>query len=57
MVRQLIDMQKGNRNGPGVKLMKPVIANLSLQDMIAIAAYVSSRSPESSGPATTARRE
>ena len=57
MVRQLIDMQKGNRNGPGVKLMRPVIANLSLQDMIAIAAYVSSRSPESSRPATTARRE
>jgi hypothetical protein len=35
----------------------PVVANLSLQDMIAIAAYVSSRSPESSRPATTARRE
>jgi cytochrome c553 len=57
IVRQLVDMQKGNRNGAGVKLMKPVVANLSLQDMIAIAAYVSSRSPESSRPATTARRE
>jgi cytochrome c553 len=56
LVRQMLDMQKGNRNGPGVKLMKPVVAALTLQDMIEIAAYVSSRSPVSSSPTTTALR-
>ena len=56
IVRQMLDMQKGNRNGPGVKLMKPVVANLTIQDMVEIAAYVSSRSPVSSSPTTTARR-
>jgi cytochrome c553 len=56
MVRQMLDMQKGNRNGPGAKWMKPVVANLTLEDIVAIAAYVSSRSPVSSNPATTARR-
>jgi cytochrome c553 len=56
MVRQMLDMQKGNRNGPGAKWMKPVVANLTLDDMVAIAAYVSSRSPVSSSPANTASR-
>ena len=58
MVRQMLDMQKGNRKGPGVKWMKPVVANLSMSDMVAIAAYVSSRPPVPSSPATatTARR-
>jgi cytochrome c553 len=45
MVRQLYDMQKGNRNGPGAQLMKAVVANLSLDDMIAIAAYAASQAP------------
>jgi len=56
MVRQMLDMQKGNRNGPGAKWMKPVVANLTLRDLVDIAAYVSSRSPISSSPTTTARR-
>jgi cytochrome c553 len=56
LVRQMLDFQKGNRNGPGAKLMKPVVANLTMQDMVAIAAYVSSRSPESAKSTTTARR-
>jgi cytochrome c553 len=56
MVRQMLDMQKGNRNGPGAKWMKPVVANLTLQDMVNIAAYVSSRPPVSNNPTTTARR-
>jgi cytochrome c553 len=56
LVRQMLDFQKGNRSGPGAKLMKPVVANLTMQDMVAIAAYVSSRSPEPSKPTTTARR-
>ena len=46
VVRQMIDIQKGNRNGAGAQLMKPVVANLTLPDMIAIAAYTASRSPE-----------
>ena len=54
MVRQMLDMQKGNRNGPGAKWMKPVVANLTLDDMVAIVAYVSSRSPVSSSPTNTA---
>ena len=56
LVRQMLDFQKGNRNGPNAKLMKPVVANLTMQDMVAIAAYVSSRSPEPSKSTTTARR-
>jgi len=44
-VRQLYDMQKGNRNGPGAQLMKAVVADLSLDDMIAIAAYTASQAP------------
>jgi cytochrome c553 len=45
LVRQLYDMQQGARNGEGTKLMRAVVANLSEEDMIAIAAYVSSREP------------
>ena len=56
MVRQMLDMQKGNRNGAGAKWMKPVVANLTLRDMIDIAAFVSSRSPAPSSSTTTARR-
>jgi cytochrome c553 len=58
IVRQLFDMQKGNRNGPNAKLMKPVVANLTIDDMIDIAAYVSSRSPipSASPTSTTAQR-
>ncbi|MBI3934773.1 MAG: cytochrome C-binding protein [Acidobacteria bacterium] len=44
-VRQLYDMQQGNRKGPGAELMKAVVANLSLDDMISIAAYTASRVP------------
>ena len=44
-VRQLYDMQKGNRKGPGAELMKAVVANLTLDDIIALAAYSASRTP------------
>ena len=44
-MRQLWDMQQGTRNGAGAKLMKGVVAKLSLDDMIAITAYVTSREP------------
>ncbi|MEA2957656.1 MAG: hypothetical protein QOJ58_3156 [Alphaproteobacteria bacterium] len=43
--RQLNDMQNGSRIGPGVELMKAVVANLSDDDKIALAAYLGSRDP------------
>jgi cytochrome c553 len=43
LVRQIYDMQRGARNGASAQLMKLVIANLNADDMVAIAAYVSSR--------------
>jgi cytochrome c553 len=42
-VRQLYDMQQGARRGIWTDLMKPVVANLSSADMLAIAAYTGSR--------------
>jgi cytochrome c553 len=44
-VRQLYDMQQGTRNGTWTDLMKPVVANLTNDDMVAIAAYTASRVP------------
>jgi cytochrome c553 len=44
LVRQLYDIQHGTRSGIWTSLMKPVVANLSTDDMLAIAAYLSSRS-------------
>jgi cytochrome c553 len=43
LVRQLYDMQAGNRHGQWAELMKPVVDKLTSDDMIAIAAYTSSR--------------
>jgi cytochrome c553 len=43
MVRQLYDMQQGVRKGVWADLMKPVVANLSSADMLAIAAYAASK--------------
>jgi len=43
IVRQLWDIQQGTRNGASAQLMKLIVANLTEQDMIAIASYVSSR--------------
>jgi cytochrome c553 len=45
LVRQLYDMQQGTRKGEWTELMKPVVKNLSQEDMLNIAAYVSSRTP------------
>ena len=53
-------MQQGTRNGAQAQLMKLVVANLTEDDMVAIAAYVASRVPPApagmSRPATMARR-
>ncbi|HEV2102699.1 MAG TPA: hypothetical protein VGR58_07960 [Candidatus Acidoferrum sp.] len=45
IVRQLYDMQSGARNGPNLAQMKPVAANLSIYDIIDIAAYTASLEP------------
>jgi cytochrome c553 len=45
IVRQMVDMKTGHRVGPGTDLMRPIIANLDDEDMLAIAAYVASLAP------------
>jgi len=45
VVRQLFDIQAGTRHGLKADLMKPVVANLTPADMLAIAAYLASRQP------------
>ncbi len=45
IVRQLYDMQHGVRNGHWTQLMKPVVAQLSDEDVVAIAAYTASLAP------------
>jgi cytochrome c553 len=45
LVRQMYDMKQGARNGTWTQLMKPVVANLSDEDMIDIVAYTASRMP------------
>jgi cytochrome c553 len=43
LVRQLYDFQQGTRRGKSAPLMLPAVANLTTQDMAAIAAYLTSR--------------
>jgi cytochrome c553 len=42
-VRQLYDIQQGTRKGAWSPLMKPVVANLTPDDMLVIAGYLASR--------------
>jgi cytochrome c553 len=44
-VRQMFDMKQGNRKGEWTPLMKPVVANLTDEDMLNIAAYLASLKP------------
>ena len=44
-VRQLFDTQRGTRTGVWADLMRPVVANLTNDDMLALAAYIASRTP------------
>lgn len=44
-VRQLFDMQQGTRKGMWSELMAPVVAKLTNDDMLAIAAYTASLAP------------
>lgn len=55
IVRQLYDMQHGLRHGEWTNQMKPVVANLSADDMLAIAAYLASR-PVPPAPATSTQK-
>ena len=45
MMRQLWDMKIGTRNGVQAALMQPVIANLTVDEMTAIVAYLASLVP------------
>ena len=45
LVRQLYDIKNGSRHGAWSPLMKEAVANLTIEDMVNIAAYVSSRMP------------
>jgi cytochrome c553 len=45
LMRQMNDMKQGVRNGTWTQLMKPVVANLSEEDMLDIVAYTASRMP------------
>jgi len=57
IVRQLWDIQQGTRNGTAVQLMKMAIVNLTNEDLVSVAAYVSSRPPvRLSQPTETATR-
>jgi cytochrome c553 len=44
-VRQLFDLQQGNRKGAWSALMKAAVERLTVDDMVAIAAYTASREP------------
>ena len=45
MMRQLYDMKVGTRNGLGVELMDAVLADLTVEDMTDIVAYLASLTP------------
>jgi cytochrome c553 len=54
-MRQLFDFKTGARRGPWGELMKPVVAGLSMQDLMAVSAYAASIEPPAS-PATSPAR-
>jgi hypothetical protein len=45
LVRQLYDMQRGNRNGVWTPLMASVVAHLGPEDLLTAAAYLASLKP------------
>ena len=45
LARQLYDFQQGTRNGAQAPMMRPVVANLTHDDMVAITAYLASLGP------------
>jgi cytochrome c553 len=53
MMRQLYDMKQGTRNGVSAQLMMPTVANLTLDDMTNIVAYLASIIPPMPAPGDT----
>ena len=45
LIRQLKDMQTGARKDKNVAVMKPIVAKLSDREMVAVSAYLASKSP------------
>lgn len=45
IIRQLYDIKQGTRDGAGAALMKPVVKSMTLEDMVALAAYMASLAP------------
>jgi cytochrome c553 len=45
LIRQLYDLRNGTRKGGAAALMKPVVAHLTDEDMVALAACLASREP------------
>jgi cytochrome c553 len=45
IVRQLYNIQNGDRTGPSAALMQAVVAKLTVDDMLALGAYVASKEP------------
>ena len=56
LVRQMYDMQTGARHGEWAELMKPVVAKLGDEDLVNIAAYVSSLLPPRPASSAADRR-
>ena len=45
MIRQLKDIQTGARKDKNVAIMKPIVDKLSDREMVAVSAYLASKSP------------
>ena len=45
MTRQIIDFQRGSRNGVGAQMMKGPVAKLKIDDVVAITGYLASLQP------------
>ncbi len=45
LMRQMLDLKNGKRHGARTEPMKPVVASLTTDDMLVIAAYLASRVP------------
>lgn len=45
LARQLYDIQQYTRNGPGTQLMRPVVQDLTPDDILAVTAYLASLEP------------
>jgi cytochrome c553 len=50
-MRQLFDMKTGARRGPWAEMMRPVLDKLTVEDMMAMAAYAASLDPGATVPA------